>query len=87
MEKPASRKFINNFTQGPILPALTVFALLLVASNLLQAIYNMVDMVIVGRVVGQAGLSGLSVGGDVLNLVTFWRWASATPPRRSSPST
>ncbi len=71
MEKTASSKLINDFTRGPILPALTVFALPLVASNLLQAIYNMVDMVIVGRVVGQAGLSGLSVGGDVLNLVTF----------------
>jgi putative MATE family efflux protein len=40
-------------------------------ANALQAIYSMVDMVVVGQVVGAPGLSGISVGGDVLALLTF----------------
>ncbi len=65
------KKFINDFTAGPVLKALLVFAAPLFLSNLLQAIYNMVDMVVVGRVVGETGLSGVTIGGDVLNFLTF----------------
>lgn len=71
MEQTASKKIINDFTAGPVLPTLVAFTFPLFLSNLLQAVYNVVDMVVVGRVVGEAGLSGLSVGGDVLSLLTF----------------
>ena len=71
MEQTRSKALINDFTQGPILRALITFALPLFLSNLLQAVYNVVDMVVVGRVVGEAGLSGLSIGGDVLSFLTF----------------
>lgn len=71
MEQTHSKSLINDFTQGPILRALITFALPLFLSNMLQAIYNVVDMVVVGRVVGEAGLSGLSIGGDVLSFLTF----------------
>ncbi len=71
MKQDSSGIIINDFTTGPVLPSLITFALPLFLSNLLQAVYNMVDMMVVGRVVGQAGLSGLSVGGDVLSLLTF----------------
>nr|WP_283244885.1 MATE family efflux transporter [Gehongia tenuis] len=40
-------------------------------SNLLQVVYNMVDMVVVGQFVGSAGLSAVSIGGDVLSFLTF----------------
>ena len=65
------KKFINDFTSGPVLKDLLVFAAPLFLSNLLQAVYNMVDMVVVGRVVGEAGLSGVTIGGDMLNFLTF----------------
>lgn len=71
MKQTASNTFISDFTSGRILPSLITFAIPLFLSNLLQAVYNVVDMVVVGRVVGEAGLSGLSVGGDVLSLLTF----------------
>ena len=71
MKQPATNTLIHDFTTGPVLPTLVTFALPLFLSNLLQAVYNMVDMMVVGRVVGQAGLSGISVGGDVLSLLTF----------------
>lgn len=66
-----SGKYVADFTSGSVPKQMTKFAFPLFASNLLQAVYNMVDMVIVGRYVGKAGLSSVSVGGDVLNLLTF----------------
>ena len=71
MEQNQTKTFINDFTSGPVFPALLTFALPLFLSNLLQAVYNLVDMIVVGQVVGAAGLSGISVGGDVLALLTF----------------
>ncbi len=66
-----SKNFINDFTTGPIMRSLIVFAFPLFLSNLLQAVYNMVDMVVVGHVVGETGLSGITIGGDILSILTF----------------
>ena len=66
-----SKTFIKDFTSGPVLRTLLTFSFPLFLSNLLQALYNLVDMVVVGQVVGAPGLSGISVGGDVLAMLTF----------------
>ncbi len=66
------KQFINEFTSGPVLSTLLVFAIPLFLSNLLQAVYNMVDMIVVGHVVGETGLSGITIGGDVLSFLTFF---------------
>ena len=47
------------------------FAAPLFAANALQAVYNLVDMVVVGQTIGGAGMSAVSIGGDVLHLLTF----------------
>ncbi len=62
---------IKDFTKGNITKQLIVFALPLFLSNLLQVVYNMVDMIVVGNVIGKAGLSAVAIGGDVTNLMTF----------------
>lgn len=62
---------IKDFTKGNITRQLFVFALPLFLSNLLQIVYNMVDMVIVGNVMGKEGLSAVAVGGDVSAFMTF----------------
>lgn len=62
---------IKDFTKGNIPKQLVVFALPLFLSNLLQVVYNMADMIIVGNHLGKAGISAVSVGGDVSNLLTF----------------
>ncbi|MBQ9756128.1 MAG: MATE family efflux transporter [Clostridia bacterium] len=62
---------IKDFTKGNITKQLIVFALPLFLSNLLQVVYNMVDMIVVGNVLGKAGISAVSVGGDVSNLMVF----------------
>lgn len=66
-----SGRYVADFTSGSVPKQMAKFAIPLFVSNLLQAVYNMVDMVIVGQYVGKAGLSAVSVGGDVLNLLTF----------------
>ena len=71
MSQTNSKTMITDFTQGPVLKAMLTFAFPLFLSNLLQAVYNVVDMVVVGRVVGEAGLSALSIGGDVTSFLTF----------------
>ena len=62
---------IKDFTQGNITKQLIVFAWPLFLSNLLQVVYNLVDMVVVGNVLGKVGISAVSVGGDVSHLLTF----------------
>ena len=64
-----SETLIHDFTQGSCTKNLIVFASPIFLSNLMQVIYNMVDMVIVDHALGKAGLSGVSVGGDVSTLL------------------
>ncbi|GHU67821.1 MATE family efflux transporter [Spirochaetia bacterium] len=62
--------FITDFTNGNVLVQLLVFSWPLMLSNLLQMVYNMVDMVVVGQFVGSAGLTAVSSGGDIMNIGT-----------------
>ena len=66
-----SKTNIRDFTSGNITKQLLRFALPLLLSNLLQIVYNMVDMIVVGQVLGDVGLSAVSLGGDVTNFMTF----------------
>lgn len=62
---------IHDFTSGSVTRALLRFTTPIFLANLLQAVYNMVDMVVVGKVVGETGLSGISIGGELLTFLTF----------------
>ena len=65
------KELIRDLTVGSVPKTLISFALPLFLSGLLQMIYNMVDMIVVGRFVGTEGLSAVSIGGEVLMLITF----------------
>jgi len=62
---------VRDLTGGSVTRLLLQFAFPLFVSNALQAIYNIVDMIIVGQYIGGAGMSAVSIGGDVLHLLTF----------------
>ncbi len=62
---------IRDLTTGSVPKTLLRFSLPLFLSGLLQMVYNMVDMVVVGRFVGTTGLSAVAIGGEVLQLITF----------------
>ena len=64
-------KIIRDLTTGSVPKTLLRFSLPLFLSGLLQMVYNMVDMMVVGRFVGTQGLSAVAIGGEVLQLITF----------------
>ncbi len=66
-----NQTMVNDLTKGSVAKKLLTFAFPLFLSNALQAIYNIVDMVIVGQFHGGEGLSAVSTGGDILHLLTF----------------
>ena len=62
---------VTDLTGGSVARLLLQFAFPLFVSNALQAIYNIVDMIVVGQYIGGAGMSAVSIGGDILHLLTF----------------
>ena len=60
-----------DFTQGNILKKLVAFMMPVLGSLILQAAYGAVDLLVVGRFGSTSGLSAVSTGSQVLNLVTF----------------
>ena len=65
------KAIIRDLTKGSVPRTLFSFSLPLFLSGLLQMVYNMVDMIVVGNFVGTNGLSAVSIGGEVLMLITF----------------
>lgn len=61
----------SDFTQGNILKKLALFMLPILGALVLQATYGAVDLLVVGRFGSTSGLSAVSTGSQVLNLVTF----------------
>lgn len=61
----------NNFTEGNILKKLSLFMLPVLGALILQAAYGAVDLLVVGRFGSTAGLSAVSTGSQLMNLVTF----------------
>lgn len=57
--------------QGSILRKLCLFMLPVLGALILQAAYGAVDLLVVGRFGSTSGLSAVSTGSQVLNLVTF----------------
>lgn len=61
----------SDFTQGSILKKLSFFMLPILGALVLQAAYGAVDLLVVGHFGTTSGLSAVSTGSQVLNLVTF----------------
>ena len=61
----------NNFTEDNILKKLSLFMLPVLGALILQAAYGAVDLLVVGRFGSTAGLSAVSTGSQLMNLVTF----------------
>lgn len=59
-----------DLTEGSILRTLIVFAIPIVLTNLIQQLYSMVDLIIVGQYVGSTGTVGVATGGEVSDLMT-----------------
>lgn len=60
---------IHNMTEGPLAKQLVLFAIPAVIGNILQSCYTIVDMVIVGNLIGSNGLSAVGIGGILQHLI------------------
>jgi len=69
--KQKQETMMRDLTNGNVARLLLQFAFPLFVSNALQAVYNIVDMIVVGQFIGGAGMSAVSIGGDLLHLLTF----------------
>ena len=67
----ASKTLSKDFTTGNIAKQMLLLSLPFMASNALQVLYSTIDMVIVGRFVGTAGLSAVSQSSQIMNFATM----------------
>ncbi len=61
----------KDFTQGKIPKQLLLFTLPFMASNALQVLYSTIDMMIVGKFVGTAGLSAVAQSSQIVNFAAM----------------
>ena len=61
----------KDFTTGSIWKQLILFALPFMASNALQVFYSTIDMIIVGKYVGTAGIAAVSQSSQIVNFATM----------------
>lgn len=70
-EEKSQKSMMKDLTTGSVPKLLFLFAMPLFISNALQAIYNIVDMIVVGQVIGGVGMSAVSTGGNILSILNF----------------
>ena len=63
-----SATLINDLTTGSVSRKLLIFSVPIILANLMQTLYNIVDMVVVGKFVDSAGLAAVANGGDIMSL-------------------
>ena len=64
-------KIVRDLTEGNVTWTMISFAAPLFLSSLLQTVYNVTDMIIIGRYVGKEGLCAVSIGADVSHFLCF----------------
>ena len=66
----STKNKVQDLTQGNVTKQLILYALPLIATNLLQSIYSIADLLIAGHTVGSVGLSAINNSSQVMTLVT-----------------
>lgn len=69
MSDNKNKSIVNDMTKGSVLKQMVVFTLPVMFANALQLAYGLIDMVIVGKFVGSAGLSAITIGSQIFNLM------------------
>ena len=60
----------NDLTEGSLLKNIAVFSLPFLLSYFLQTLYGMADLFIVGQFNGATSISGVSIGSQVMHMIT-----------------
>ena len=77
-EVAKKRRVGADLTEGSVLRGLGLFVVPIILTNLIQQIYSMVDLMVIGQFVGNLGTVGVSVGGEVSDFLTPVATAFAT---------
>ena len=64
-----AKRYEMDMTQGALLPKVLMFSLPLIASGILQLLFNAADMVVVGRWAGKECLAAVGSTGSLINLM------------------
>ena len=60
----------ENLTEGSVFRSLLKYAAPMIVTSILQAVYSIVDIWIAGIYIGGSGISGISNGSLIMNLIT-----------------
>lgn len=60
----------KNLTEGPIFRQLITFAIPIILASLIQQVYTLVDLMVIGKFVGNVGTVGVSVGSEMCDHFT-----------------
>ena len=60
----------NKLTEGSIVKLLFSFALPIILGNVIQQLYSMVDLMVIGKYVGSIGTVAVSTGGEISDFMT-----------------
>lgn len=63
-------RYERNLTEGSVARQLILFALPFLASNLIQSLYSVADMLIVGNFAGNISMSGVNIGSQITFILT-----------------
>ena len=63
-------KSSQDLTEGSVLTQLTKYAVPIVVSNILQALYSMTDIIISGQFIGSNGISAINNASQITGLIT-----------------
>lgn len=83
-QSPAKKSFFNqnvDLMNGPILKSLLVFMLPILVSSLFQQMYNTVDTMIVGNVLGDTALAAIGACGAIYELLVGFGLGYRQRPR------
>lgn len=67
----SKRTISKDFTTGPIARQMFFFMLPFMLSNAMQVLYSTIDMIIVGKFVGTAGISAVGQSSQIVNFATM----------------
>lgn len=62
---------VNKLTAGDVRNQLIRYSVPFVLTSLLQALYGIVDMIVVGQFMGSSGISGVNNGSQIMTVATF----------------
>lgn len=78
MRLTTDRKRVGlDLTRGPIFRLLILFAAPMVLTNLVQQLYSTVDLIVIGKFVGNVGTVGVATGGEMADFMTIFAVAIA----------